>query len=122
MKRILIVDDFQPGRLVLRETLEMQGYSCQESVNGLEALNTLKIKQFDLIITDNAMPVMTGLEMAQSLATTPLNQRTPIILLTGQPSDRLYREARKTGLLAIFPKPYNEQELLSEIVRILETP
>ncbi len=120
MKRILIVDDFKPGRLLLREMLEMQGYLCQESVNGLEALDALRVKHFDLVITDNTMPVMTGLEMIQSLAETPLDQQIPIILLTGQPSHRLYHDARKAGFLAIFPKPYNEQELLSEIVRILE--
>ena len=56
MKQILIVDDFEPGRLLLREKLEMQGYVCQEVENGLEALEILQTKHFDLVLTDNQMP------------------------------------------------------------------
>jgi len=121
MKRILIVDDFEPGRLVLREKLEMHGYACQEVENGLEALETLQTKPFDLVITDNKMPVMTGLELIQSLATQPIEQRPPIILLTGHPSHLLYSEARKAGVLGIFKKPVEDHELFSEIASILKS-
>jgi CheY-like chemotaxis protein len=121
MKRILIVDDFKPGRTVLREKLEMQGYDCQEVGNGLEALQTLQTSPFDLVITDNKMPVMTGLELIQALATQPIEQRPPIILLTGHPSHLLYTEARKAGALGIFKKPVEDRELFSEITNILKS-
>jgi CheY-like chemotaxis protein len=120
MKRILIVDDFELGRLVLREKLEMQGYTCQEVENGSEALKNLQTSQFDLVITDNQMPVMTGLEMIQSLANNSNDQQPPIILLTGNPSNNLCSEARKAGVQAVFPKPYDERDLSLEIIRILE--
>ena len=120
MKRILIVDDLEPLRLVLREKLEMKGYTCQEVENGSEAMETLQTTQFDLVITDNQMPVMTGLEMVQSLAKKPTEQRTPIILLTGHPSHHLYSEARQAGVQGVFKKPYEDQELFSEISSILE--
>lgn len=119
MKRILIVDDFEPGRLVLREKLEMQGYACQEVENGLVALETLQTKYFDLIITDNRMPVMSGLKLIQALARQPGETRPPIILLTGHPSSDLFREAREAGACVTLSKPYEDQELLSEITRIL---
>jgi CheY-like chemotaxis protein len=61
MKRILLVDDFEPGRVVLRERLELQGYACQEVENGSEGLKAIETEHFDLKITDNQMPVMTGL-------------------------------------------------------------
>ena len=120
MKRILIVDDLEPLRLLLRERLEMHGYACQEVENGLEALQTLETTQFDLVITDNQMPVMTGLEMIQSLANNSNDQQPPIILLTGNPSNNLCSEARKAGAQAVFQKPYNERDLSLEITRILE--
>jgi CheY-like chemotaxis protein len=119
MKRILIVDDFEPGRLVLRENLEMQGYACQEVENGLLGLKTLQAKHFDLVITDNSMPVMTGLELLQALAKQPSESRPPVILLTGHPSSALFSEARKAGARVTLSKPYEERELLSEITRIL---
>ena len=120
MKRILIVDDFEPGRVVLRERLEIQGYACQEVENGSEALKAIETGHFDLIITDNQMPVMTGLEMLQCLAERPKDQRPPAILLTGRLSDPLSKAAQAAGARAVFGKPYKEQELISEITRILE--
>jgi CheY-like chemotaxis protein len=121
MKRILIVDDFEAGRRILREKLEMQGYACQEVENGLEAMETLQDKSFDLIITDNRMPVMTGLELIQTLAKKPTEHQTPIILLTGHPTSQLFCEAKNSGVQAVFAKPYNEQDLALEITRILES-
>ena len=119
MKRILIVDDFEPGRLLLREKLEMQGYACQEVENGLVGLETLQTKHFDLVITDNSMPVMTGLELIQALAKQPSTSRPPLILLTGNPSSDLFREAQRAGARVTLSKPYEDRELLSEITRIL---
>ncbi len=120
MKRILIVDDFEPGRLVLRENLEMQGYACQEAVNGLEALETIKTKHFDLVITDQTMPIMTGLELTQSLAYKSNGQHPPVILLTGHPTNQLYRKAQQAGVEAFFSKPCNQRDLSLAITRILE--
>jgi len=120
MKRILIVDDFEPGRLVLREKLERKGYTCEEVENGSEALKNLQASHFDLVITDNQMPVMTGLEMIRSLAKNSNDQQPPIILLTGNPSNNLCSKAREAGVEAVFPKPYNERDLSLAITRILE--
>ncbi len=118
--QILIVDDFEPGRLVLRENLEMQGYACQDATNGLEALDYLETIHFDLIITDYKMPIMTGLELLQSLSKNPSDQHPPTILLTGEPTRDLHRKAQEAGVQAIFPKPYNERDLALAITRILE--
>ena len=120
MKQILIVDDFESGRHILREQLERQGYACQEVEHGSEALRAMQNERFDLVITDNQMPVMTGLQLLQSLAERPEGQRPPVILLTGNLSDQLCDAARKAGASAVLQKPYNDRELISEIARILE--
>ena len=121
MKRILIVDDFEPGRAVLRERLEMQGYVCQEVGNGSEALKAIETKRFDLVITDNQMPVMTGLKLLQCLAERPNDQRPPAIFLTGHLSDPLAKAAQTAGACAVLGKPYNDQKLISEITRVMES-
>ena len=120
MKQILLVDDFEPGRLVLRERLEKHGYACQEVKNGSEALKAIEKERFDLVITDNQMPVMTGLQMLQCLAERTEDQRPPVILTTGHPSNELSNAAQAAGACAVLQKPYKGQELLSEIARILE--
>lgn len=122
MKQILIVDDFEPARRVLRERLEIQGYVCQEAEDGSKALRAMKTKQFDLVITDNQMPVMTGLQLLQYLFERPEDQRPPVIFLTGHPSNELTNAAQAAGACAVLEKPYNDQELISEITRALEQP
>ena len=121
MKQILIVDDFEPGRIALRERLQILGYVCQEVSNGLEALEALKTTHFDLVITDNKMPVMTGLEFVQSLAQQPPAYKPPIILLTGHPSPSLNDAARQAGARKIFQKPFDDQEFFLEIKNIVES-
>ncbi|MDH5564713.1 MAG: response regulator [Nitrospirota bacterium] len=121
MKQILIVDDFEPGRLVLRERLEIQGYLCHEVENGAEALKAIQSKPFDLVITDNHMPVMTGLQMLQCLAERSDDQQPPVIMLTGLASNELSNSAHAAGACAVLEKPYNAQNLISEISRILDS-
>jgi two-component system chemotaxis response regulator CheY len=120
-KRILLVDDFEPGRLVLLERLEMQGYVCQEVENGSEALKAIETERFDLVITDHTMPIMTGLQMVQCLAERPEDQRPPVIFLTGHLSDQLAKAAQAAGACAVLQKPYKDQDLLTEITRVLES-
>ena len=121
MKQILIVDDYANGRQVLRERLEMQGYACQEVEDGSAALRAIQAKCFDLVITDNEMPVMTGIQLLQYLAERPEDQPPPVLFLTGHPSNELSNAAQAAGACAVLEKPYKDQELISEITRILET-
>ena len=119
MKRILLVDDYDSGRRVLREKLEIQGYVCQEVEDGAEALKVIQDTQFDLIITDNQMPVMTGLELLQALTKKPKKLRPPIILLTGHLTEPLEQAAKLAGASAVLTKPVKDQIILSAITRIL---
>ena len=120
MKRILIVDDFPSVRKVLREKLELQGYACQEVENGSEALKAIETERFDLVITDNQMPVMTGLQLLQCLAERPKDQRPPAIFVTGRLSDQVAKAAQTAGAWTVMQKPYRDQELISAITRALE--
>lgn len=120
MKRILLVDDYANVRQVLREKLEMQGYECQEVENGSAALRAIQTKCFDLVITDNEMPVMTGIQLLQYLGERPEDQPLPVIFLTGHLSNQLSKAAQAAGARAVLGKPYKDQELLSEISRLLE--
>ncbi len=63
MKRILIVEDFPILRQALKAFFELEGYWCAEAANGVEALGFFDAGQtVDLIISDNQMPVMGGIE------------------------------------------------------------
>ena len=120
MKRILIVDDYETGRLALRLRLEMRGYTCQEVENGSAALRAIQTHHFDLVITDHEMPMMTGLELLQHLGKTQECQQPPVIFVTGHLTDDLREAAQRAGACAVLAKPYDDQELMIEIARILK--
>lgn len=120
MQQILIVDDYESGRLVLRARLEMLGYQCHEAGNGAEALNAIQSEHFDLVITDHNMPVMTGLELLQCLAERSESQRPPVIFVSGHLSDDLRNAALRVGASAILAKPYDDEELMREITCIFK--
>ncbi|HNP60124.1 MAG TPA: response regulator, partial [Nitrospirales bacterium] len=60
-KNILIIDDDEMSRGLLRMVLEYDGCECVEAENGASGLTLLESKSFDVVILDNAMPVMTGM-------------------------------------------------------------
>ena len=85
-KRILLVEDEQPLRSVLRMMLEPEGHQVTEASNGAEALNLFKLGEFDLVITDFEMPAMKGNELAVCLK--QLAPSLPILMVTGSGQPR----------------------------------
>ena len=113
MKHILLVDDHQMAREALKQFLEAQGYSIEEAENGAIGLALIQQgKSFDLVISDNQMPVMTGVEFIQRLAQQSYISTHPLILYSGQLTPELEQQVRALGVYAVLQKPYNLQDLL----------
>lgn len=121
MKRILLVDDDVMARQVLKLLLEHQGYACDEAEHGAAALTRLKPGQrVDLIISDNDMPVMTGLEFLVRVKVNPQLATVPFILYSGKITDEMQRQAHQAGAMAVVPKPYNFSEFIAIVIQALE--
>ena len=123
MKRILIVDDHQLAREVLKLFLETQGYLVEEAENGAEGL--ARIEQghsFDLVISDNQMPVMAGMEFIQRLAQRSYLSTHHLILYSGNLNPELEQQARDLGVSAVLSKPYNFSKLLAFVREACENP
>lgn len=113
MKHILLVDDHQMAREALKQFLEAQGYSIEEAENGAIGLALIQQgRSFDLVISDNQMPVMTGVEFIQRLAQLSYISTHPLILYSGQLTPELEQQVRALGVYAVLQKPYNLQDLL----------
>lgn len=82
LKRLLIVDDDIDHRLILRTRLEKHGFVCEEADDGMVALEKLTIKKMELVLTDQHMPRMNGLELIDQRRRLPLLKNTPTILMT----------------------------------------
>ena len=123
MKRILLVDDHQMAREVLKLFLETQGYLVEEAKNGAEGF--ARIEQghsFDLVISDNQMPVMTGMEFIQRLAQRAYLSTHHLILYSGNLTPELEQQARDFGVSAVLSKPYNFSKLLVFVREACENP
>ena len=107
--RILIVDDDREIRVVLVDYLRHQGYDAQGAQGGKEALKRHNDAPFDLIVTDLAMPGMTGIELIKQLATD--GNTTEFIIITGYASLDNAIEAVKAGAFDYILKPFRIEEL-----------
>jgi response regulator NasT len=111
-RSVLIVDDSTQIRNILRDGFQTAGYSvCAEAANGEQALAEAEKHQPDLIVLDQSMPVMTGLEAAPKLR--QLLPNTPIVLFTFYGNEVSKDHARSAGITSIVTKP-NLHELISK--------
>ena len=123
MKRILLVDDHAKARDALKLFLEHHGYACQEAEHGGAALAWLEQgEHVDLIVSDNQMPVMTGLEFLLQVRANPHFGSIPFILYSGNVTDEIQRQAHQAGAIAVLSKPYNFSDFVAIITKALETP
>ena len=110
-KNMLIIEDDMVSRDLLRLVFEYDGFQCMEAENGTMGLTMLKSQTFEIIILDNAMPVMTGLEFLDHLQHNPQLSDAPIIMITGLLNPEIRENATKLGAYAIVEKPYDLGEL-----------
>ena len=105
-KRILIVDDEKQIINLLVASLENFNCKIHFAANGVEAYNQIKLKPFDLIITDYNMPKMNGLELTRKIKS--IKPSLPILVVTGDgPVDDLL----KSGAEACISKPFPVRKL-----------
>lgn len=113
-KRILIVDDEKPMRLLLTKALCSEGYEITVVKNGVEAINQIEKEFYDLIITDYMMPQMDGLELTCRVkARYPF---TPILVISGNAP---VQDLLKNGATACIMKPFEIFELRCLVKTIL---
>lgn len=119
MPHILVIDDDDMVRQVIVSALKREGYSVGEAENGREAVEQLKARPADLVITDILMPERDGLETIMSLNRG--SDAIPIIAMTGLSShSALYLEmARTFGALHMLEKPFEMAELVKVTREIL---
>lgn len=114
-RHVLIVDDEPAVRHTVRGVLELSGFECTESENGLSALEWLKDNHTDLILVDYYMPIMNGLSLLEKIQNT-LNGHTPrVIMLSGVIQEKEKLKAMDLGAYAIIDKPCNFRELVVKV-------
>jgi two-component system, NtrC family, response regulator AtoC len=118
MLNILVVDDEEPFRRLLKNELTRKGYTVSVAADGGEALRLLSSNVFDAILLDVVMPGMDGLSLMKTLKEDP--QAPPIIVLTGKATVETAVEAMKNGAYDYLTKPYKLDELVIVVDRACE--
>ena len=115
--RILLAEDDEAVRTVVRRILQREGFVVMEAVNGKEALAVARQGHFDAIITDVVMPEMGGHDMVRTLREEARD--LPVLFISGHTDDQVARAGIAEGGYAFLAKPFTREDLLQKIDEIL---
>jgi two-component system cell cycle response regulator DivK len=118
-KHILMVEDQEDNRQILRDLLANSEYHFTEAENGEEAFAAISQKRPDLILMDIQLPVMDGYETMRRIKADPQLKTIPIIAVTSYALSGDEQKARAAGCDAYIAKPYSPRELLAKIRELL---
>ena len=118
-KRILVVEDQEDNRQILRDLLMSADYEMSEAENGEEALAAVAKERPDLILMDIQLPIMDGYEATRRIKADPKLKDIPIIVVTSYALSGDEGKARDAGCDAYVTKPYSPRQLLAKIREFL---
>jgi len=116
--RVLVVDDEKVIREILSEFLTMEGYVVRSVEDGEDALTELRLRPYDMVISDLKMPKVGGLELLEQIAAENLNVLT--VIMTGFGTVETAIEAMKKGAYDYILKPFKVEEVVHVVQRGLE--
>jgi two-component system, cell cycle response regulator DivK len=120
-KTILIVEDNAETRGALAVLLEEEGYAVLQAEHGGEGILLAHRRRPDLILMDVAMPVVDGIDAAESLKLSPSTRGIPIVAITGERLRRQHERIRRV-CDALLLKPCPPRDILGEVGRLMEAP
>jgi DNA-binding response OmpR family regulator len=116
-KRILIIEDDEEMRSLLKDLIEEEGYEAESIEKGTYAFTKVMKETFAVIITDVRMPGFSGLDILPGLKR--LQPKTPVIVITAFGSEEIHRRALERGASAYLEKPIHLNELRALIHNIV---
>jgi len=118
-KTILVVDDSPTVRKFVSVSLEMQGFNVTSASDGMDALEKLPTRKFDLVITDLNMPNMDGFDLIRSLRENPEFKDLPVIILTSLSDGASKEEGSKLGVSSYVVKPFSLEKIQYEVAKYI---
>lgn len=113
---ILVVDDFDDTRLLLRTWLERKGFEVIEAENGNEAVSLAETKRPDLIIMDLEMPELDGLAATRKIRAVKELQKVPVLAVSAYGAEQFRDDALAAGCDEYVSTPF-EPEALEKLIR-----
>ena len=118
--RILLVEDTEDNRVMMRRLLEMSGYAVTEAVNGMEAVAQAEREEPEVILMDLSLPLVDGLAATRKIRQMAGLQGVPIIAVSAHDTMDFHAEALAAGCDAYITKPIDYGELEGLIESLLD--
>ncbi len=118
-RKAVIADDEIHIVQVVSIKLRNNGFDCITADNGEQAFELAKSELPDIVVTDCQMPVMTGLELIESLRNEPTTANMPVIMLTAREFEIDEELKSRLNISACLSKPFSPRELLEKIESVL---
>ena len=119
--KVLIADDEAHILHIVSMKLRNAGFDVITAVDGEEAMELVVAERPDLLITDNQMPYLTGLELCKKLRQSGLAANLPVIMLTARGHDLDRDEIAAAGISDVLAKPFSPREVLQKVAQLLGT-
>jgi CheY-like chemotaxis protein len=120
MIKVLIAEDNAVNRELLRELLELRGYTVLEACDGKEALHIIEQAQPELLLLDIGMPVMDGFAVIRRIRENPRLARLPVVAVTAYAMRGDREKILNSGFDGYLSKPVNARSLAEELNRLLD--
>lgn len=119
-KRILLADDEDDIKTIVKLYLEASGYEVLTAFDGLDTLSMAETEKPDVIVLDVMMPVLDGFEVARKLKANPLTREIPIIMLSAANQSSAIRKGLQVGARDYVVKPFEPSKLEQVIADALK--
>ena len=120
-QKCLIADDYSTARRLIKDSLQLMGFSCFEAENGNQAIALIQHTTLDLVIADVHMPEKNGLELLKDLRSEVNMKDLPVVLTMLEPFDDLISNAIKLGMNDYLVKPFDVFTLSITLDKVIKT-
>ena len=118
-RRILLVEDTEDNRMIIRDLLTQAGYEMIEANDGEAGVHMAIEQRPDLILMDVQLPLMDGYEATRRIKANPAMARVPVIAVTSYALSGDEAKARAAGCDDYIAKPYSPRQMLAKVREIL---
>jgi len=119
-RRILVIEDQEDNRAILRDLLSAAGYELIEALNGAEGVAKAAAEKPDLILMDIQMPVMDGYEATRRIKADPACAAIPVIAVTSYALSGDEAKTKAAGCDGYVAKPFSPRQMLAVIRSFLD--
>jgi len=122
LAKILVVEDDPDIMRILTHALTGAGFKVIPAYGGEDAIRKVALHKPDLVLTDLAMPKVSGVEVIEAIKGDPATQHIPVVAVTAHVWDNIAQAAGQVGCDGYISKPFSTKQILQEVYRHLKPP